>query len=217
MTVSAARAIVRLLPLAERLKRELRHSWLSNGRQESVAEHTWQMALLALLAAPHLNEKVDIGRVMKMIIVHDLVEAETGDIPFFEISQRKATKAQRESEAIGKIRSLIGGSCGEEVYELFREFEARRTRESRFAAALDALEAQAQHNLAPIRTWESVEYDLVYTKLVPVCTYDSFLAELCREIMSDATEKMEQAGIDVKVVRRRAEMSAAGAREFDEH
>src|SRR5437588_772047 len=59
-----ARRILEFLGLSERLKRELRHSWLSDGRRESVAEHTWQMALVALLAYRHLEHPVDIGRVM---------------------------------------------------------------------------------------------------------------------------------------------------------
>src|SRR5438093_11708878 len=70
-----ARRILEFLGLSERLKRELRHSWLSDGRRESVAEHTWQMALVALLAYRHLEHPVDIGRVLKIILVHDLVEA----------------------------------------------------------------------------------------------------------------------------------------------
>lgn len=73
--------ILQFLALSERLKRELRHSWLSDGRRESVAEHTWQMALIALLAYRHLEQQVEIGRVLKMILVHDLVEAIAGDVP----------------------------------------------------------------------------------------------------------------------------------------
>jgi hypothetical protein len=67
-----ASRILEFLGLSERLKRELRHSWLSDGRRESVAEHTWQMALVALLAYRHLEHPVDIGRVLKIILVHDL-------------------------------------------------------------------------------------------------------------------------------------------------
>jgi putative hydrolase of HD superfamily len=72
-------AIMDVLQLAEKLKFELRHSWLSNGRQKSVAEHTWRMLLMAILIEPLLDQKVDLARLLKMIIIHDLVEAEAGD------------------------------------------------------------------------------------------------------------------------------------------
>jgi len=101
--------------LAERLKRELRHSWLSDGRRESVAEHSWSMSLLALLAHRHLEQPVEIERVLKMIIIHDLVEALAGDVPFFETGDRKLAKAARERDAIAEIRSRLqgGGRAGD--------------------------------------------------------------------------------------------------------
>ena len=68
--------ILDFLTLSERLKRELRHSWLSDGRRESVAEHTWQMALAALLAHRHLEYPVDIGRVLKIILVPHVIESD---------------------------------------------------------------------------------------------------------------------------------------------
>src|SRR5882672_5724244 len=117
-------AILQFLALSERLKRELRHSWLSDGRRESVAEHTWQMALMALLAHRHLEQPVDIGRVLKMIIVHDLVEAIAGDVPYFEEGTRKKLKAEREHAAIEEIRRRVAGETGQELFDLWHEFEA---------------------------------------------------------------------------------------------
>src|SRR5678815_1440443 len=73
-------SILKVLELAERLKFELRHSYTSSGRQESVAEHTWRMSLMAVLIEPLLTQKIDTVRLLKMIIVHDLVEAEATDI-----------------------------------------------------------------------------------------------------------------------------------------
>src|SRR5215470_13295866 len=92
--------ILDFLALSERLKLELRHSWLSDGRRESVAEHSWQMALMALLVHRQLAAPVDLGRVLKLVLVHDLVEAEVGDVPFFDTGERKQNKAAREREAI---------------------------------------------------------------------------------------------------------------------
>ena len=78
-------SILKLMNVAEKLKSVLRHSWLSSGRRESVAEHTWQMALLALLVAKHLEKPVNLEHTLKMILIHDLVEAEAGDIPFLKL------------------------------------------------------------------------------------------------------------------------------------
>src|SRR6516164_8533328 len=85
-------SIIQVLTLAERLKFELRHSYTSAGRQESVAEHCWRMSLMAVLIEPLLTEKVDTARLLKMIIIHDLVEAEAGDVPATEVLQNPDIK-----------------------------------------------------------------------------------------------------------------------------
>src|ERR1700741_2960386 len=126
--------ILNFLALSERLKLELRHSWLSNGRQESVAEHSWQMALMALLMHRHLEHPVDIAKTLKMILVHDLVEAEVGDVPFFETGERKRLKAAREPMASGKNRGALrdrarpSGGTGSAQSRGFRDLGADRVR-----------------------------------------------------------------------------------------
>jgi 5'-deoxynucleotidase YfbR-like HD superfamily hydrolase len=201
--MSEIRTILDFLALAERLKCELRHSWLSNGRQESVAEHSWQMALMAMLMHRHLERPVDLGKTLKMILTHDLVEAEVGDVPYFDRSERKAKKAARERAAIELIRTRLGGAVGQEIYDLWHEYEAKQTLEAKFAGALDHLEVQAQHNLADIRTWTPIEYDLVYTKMDQACGHDPFLAAFCEGVKEQSEAKMRKAGIDVDGVKRR--------------
>jgi putative hydrolase of HD superfamily len=201
--LSDVRTILDFLALSERLKRELRHCWLSDGRQESVAEHSWQMALMAILAHRHLAQPVDIGKTLKMILTHDLVEAETGDVPFFEQGERREKKAERENAAIETIRTRLGDPVGQELYDLWQEYEAKATPEAKFASALDQLEVQIQHNLADLSTWTPIEYDLVYTKMDRYCAYDPFLAALCDAIKADAEAKMREGGIDVDAVKRR--------------
>jgi putative hydrolase of HD superfamily len=203
MHMSEARTILDFMALAERLKCELRHSWLSNGRQESVAEHCWQMALMAMLMHRHLQRPVDLGKTLKMILTHDLVEAEAGDVPFFERSERKDAKPARERAAIEVIRSRLGGEVGQEIHDLWHEYEAKQTPEAKFAGALDHLEVQIQHNLADIETWTPVEYDLVYTKMDRACAHDAFIAALCEAVKEDSEAKMRTAGIDVDGVKER--------------
>jgi putative hydrolases of HD superfamily len=201
--MSEIRTILDFLALAERLKCELRHSWLSNGRQESVAEHSWQMALMAMLMHRHLEAPVDLGKTLKMILTHDLVEAEVGDVPYFDRSERRAMKAERERGAIELIRARLGGAVGQEIHDLWHEYEAKQTAEARFAGALDHLEVQAQHNLADIGTWTPIEYDLVYTKMDRACAHDRFLAAFCEAVKEQSEAKMRAAGIDVDGVRER--------------
>jgi len=199
------RTIIEFLAFSERLKRELRHSWLSDGRRESVAEHSWQMALAAILVAPHLSNPIDLQRVLEMIVVHDLTEAVIGDIPAFEISARQDAKRVREAEAAAQIRDMLDADTGRHVYALFLELETGGTSEARLVHALDRLEVQIQHNIAPDASWEPVEYPMVYTRMHGPCAHDPFLAALARAVEADGEAKMAAAGIDVAAVRRAAE------------
>ena len=101
------RSALQLIKLGEGLKKELRHSWLSDGRRESVAEHTWRVALMAMALESSLPQKVNSEKLLKMIIIHDLVEAYATDIPAFDTmnnAEAKQTKVENEIKAIEKIR-----------------------------------------------------------------------------------------------------------------
>jgi len=206
--VSVPATLLDFLALSERLKTEMRHSWMSDGRQESVAEHSWQMALMAMLIHPHLSEPVDLFRTLKMVLVHDLVEAEVGDIPFFENSARKDAKEEMERRAIDNIRARLGTPVGDEFHALWHEFEDRDTPEAKFAGALDNLEVQAQHNLASLDTWDDLEFELAYNKMQKHCAHDAFLRDFCEALMKQSDEKLRAAGIDPEPVRRRAGAAA---------
>ncbi len=196
--------ILEVIKLGEKLKSEMRHSWLSNGRRESVAEHTWRVSLMAMLIEPYLNQAVDSARLLKMIIVHDLVEAEATDIPAFDTMNNADLKKQKqinELKAIEKIRDTLQGSLGEDVYNLWMEFEHKETFEAKVANALDKLEAQIQHNEADISTWLEVEHKMSFmmgkhTDFHPVLT---LFKELIEE---DAELKLRNAGIDTERLKR---------------
>jgi putative hydrolases of HD superfamily len=198
---SAAQQVLEFVRLSERLKCELRHSWLSSGRRESVAEHSWQMALMAMLVSSRLACPIDVCRVLKIILVHDLVEAEVGDVPFTEVSRRKELKTPHERAAISHIRSLLDPVLGNEIYSLWMEYEEAISNEAKLAKALDNLEVQIQHNLASLKTWEPEEYLLVYTKMDRYCAHDPFLLTLCETVKADAERKWSEAGVDPNAVR----------------
>ena len=198
-----SQAILRSLQLSEGLKRELRHSWLSDGRRESVAEHCWNMSFLAILVHPHLEHRVDLERVLQMVIVHDLVEAEAGDVPFFEVSERQSSKMARETAAMEKISKVLPLPSGAPIAALWHEFEEQQTPEAKLVKALDNLEVQIQHNWADISTWEEIEYDLVYTKMDQHCAHDRFLRDLCAVVRKASEEKLVSCGIDVNAIKSR--------------
>lgn len=198
---SELKSILEVITLAEKLKSEMRHSWLSDGRQESVAEHTWRMALMAVLLEPYLDEEVDTARMLKMILVHDLVEIEAGDIPAFQVltEEAKALKQQKEIKAIENLREKLGNGIGQHVYELWQEFEERFTYEAKVANALDKLEVRLQHNHADITTWLEVEQENVF-KMGDHTSFDSCLDQLKDLIQEQAVQKMEKAGISTTTV-----------------
>jgi putative hydrolase of HD superfamily len=159
------------------------------------------MALMAFVTYRHLEYPVAIDRVLKMILVHDLVEAEVGDIPYFATGTPKAKKVELEQQAISKICGMLDPATGGEIYDLFQEYEALQSPEAKFAKALDNLEVQIQHNLANLKTWEEVEYGLVYTKMDRFCAHDRYLRELCAAVKQEAEAKMRSGGIDVEAVK----------------
>jgi len=191
-----AERLVEVLSLAENLKTELRHSWLSNGRRESVAEHTWLMSVAAILMSPHLEHPVDLGQTLKLIAIHDIAEAIVRDIPYFEESARKETKHADEAEAMEKMRAMLPIASGDLLDALWREYEACETPEAQFARALDKLEVQHQHNLANLKTWTEQELGLVYTKMDRECAHDAALRTLLAVIRSRAEKKMRQGGVN---------------------
>ena len=198
-------SILNVLQLAERLKFELRHSYTSSGRQESVAEHTWRMSLMAVLIEPLLKHKVDTARLLKMIILHDLVEAEAKDISaldFLRNPEIKLQKEEKERQAIQNLRLTLKDSNGQEIYDLFDEFESKETYEAKVANALDKLEVQLQHNHADFSTWEEIEYDMSYM-LDKHVLFDETLFELKRQIENEAEQKMKNAGVNTDLVKQR--------------
>ena len=198
-------SILKVLRLAERLKFELRHSYTSSGRQESVAEHTWRMALMSVLIEPLLKQKVDTARLLKMIIIHDLVEAEATDISALEVLRNpeiKIQKIEKEKQAIQNLRLALKETNGQEIYDLFYEFEEKETYESKVGNALDKLEVQLQHNHADFSTWEEIEYDMTFMMDKHVL-FDPALVEIKNQIEQEAEQKMQMNGIDTAVVRQR--------------
>lgn len=121
-------------------KNIFRQTHLSGGgRRENDAEHAWHMALMAYLLREYSNEPVDIGKVMLMCLIHDIVEIDAGDTYAYDEENRKTQKA-REDAAKERIFSMLPQDQKEELTALFDEFENWETPEAKFAHAMDNLQ-----------------------------------------------------------------------------
>ncbi len=124
---------------ADKLKTVLRRTRnISNQQYENSAEHSWQLALLALVLAEHANEPVNVTRVMKMVIIHDIVEIDAGDTFFFD-DVGLQDKAEREQQAADRLFGLLPADQTAEMRGIWEEFEARETPEARFANSIDRI------------------------------------------------------------------------------
>ena len=153
---------------ADRLKTVLRASTLTDAsRRENSAEHSWHLALYALVMAPAAGPGVDIGRVIRMLILHDLVEIDTGDVPIHSAggtAHHGAAQATAEAAAAARIFGLLPAGQGQAFHALWSEFEANETADAVFAKSLDRAQPVMQNIASGGGTW--VEYDVTYVQLV---------------------------------------------------
>jgi len=183
------RKLIEFLNIIEKLKCNTRHSWTSSSRQESVAEHSWRLAVMALLTADEFPN-ADISKVVKMCLIHDFGEAITGDIPAF-----LKTKQDEDTEdlAIADLLKLLPMDTAVDFAALFSEIAARTTPEAKLFKALDNLEALISHNEAPLDTWLPREYEENLTYGTENVAYSEYLVKLKEEIKRDSIQKIENA------------------------
>lgn len=148
--------LLKILKVAEKLKCNTRHCYTSSGRHESVAEHCWRTALMAMLIENEFPE-ADMNKVIKMILIHDLGEAFTGDIPTFEKTSKDEAK---ENNVLDEWVQTFPEPERSQWQELYREMNALETQEAKIYKALDKMEAVIQHDESDLSTWLPLEYDL---------------------------------------------------------
>ena len=183
-----ARTLLDALHVAERLKDATRHCYTSGGRHESVAEHSWRAALMAYFLKDELTD-IDVDKVIKMCLIHDLGEAFTGDIPSFD---KTTADEVREEELLYAWVDSLPGKVAEEMRSLFEEMAARETLEAKLFKAIDGMEAVIQHNESPLSTWIPKEYELNKTYAEDRVTFSPYLTELRRLMKEDTLRKLEK-------------------------
>jgi putative hydrolase of HD superfamily len=144
MQTDEINAILTFLRRAEALKHTYRSAWTSKGDPESVAAHSWRLALMALVFAPAFPE-IDLLRLLKICLVHDLGEAISGDIPAIHQTDGPEKALQEREDLLSLIDSLPK-ALRSELMTLWETYEAAASPEARLAKGLDKLETILQHN-----------------------------------------------------------------------
>jgi putative hydrolase of HD superfamily len=140
---------------ADRLKTVLRRSPLAAAdRRENDAEHSWHLALMAVVLAEYADEPVDIGRVVQLVVLHDMVEIYAGDTFLYD-DVAAASQQDRERTAAEALFGMLPADQASQLRGLWDEFEGRQTPESRFAKALDRLEPILLNWMARGGTWQA--------------------------------------------------------------
>ncbi|MBQ6076664.1 MAG: HD domain-containing protein [Clostridia bacterium] len=183
-----ARTFLDILHVAERLKDTPRHCTTSKGRVESVAEHSWRIALMAYLLRGEFPD-LDMDKVTVMCLIHDLGECFTGDIPTFLKTQENA---ETEDSLLDAWVSSLPEPVRSDMRALYAEMNAQKTPEAKVYKSLDKLEAVIQHNESPISTWEPNEYELNKTYAFDTVAFSEWLTALRKEMLNDTLLKIEE-------------------------
>jgi putative hydrolase of HD superfamily len=182
-------ALLDFLRAAEKLKATHRSAHLSTGERESVAEHTWRLCLMAMLIAPAFPG-VDVARLLRICVIHDLGEAVGGDIPAPEqarLAKGGVTKAGQERRDLVSLVDALPAAQRDEVVALWDEYETAATPEARLAKALDKLETILQHTQGANPADFDHRFNLGYAR---AATTGHPLIEALRALLDAETERL---------------------------
>lgn len=179
-----------LLHTAGKLKDTTRHCYTPGGRHESVAEHSWRLALMAFWLRDEFPE-LDMNRVVQMCLIHDLGEVFTGDIPTFN---KTAADEEREEQLLFAWVDNMPEPLRTDMQQLYREMEQRATPEAKLYKALDGLEALISHNESDLSTWEPHEYNLQLTYAEDRMKFSPYMVALREQVKQDSLTKIADAG-----------------------
>jgi putative hydrolase of HD superfamily len=162
------------------------------SRFENAAEHAWRLALMALVLGEYVNEKIDLAKIIKMILIHDIVEIDAGDTIVYDTKSR--TEAQeKESLAAERIFGILPEDQKNTFITLWKEFEERRSPEAKFAAAIDRFEPILQNRLTDYYAWKA--HGISYAQLQDgnrhIQDGSEVIWAVVQEIFSEAKDKSE--------------------------
>lgn len=160
---------------------------LHEDRHENDAEHSWHLALLAIILAEYANEPVDLKTVMETVLIHDIVEIDAGDTYAYD-DLGNATKAEREQKAADRLYGLLPEEQGKRLRRLWEEFEAQSTPEARFAAALDRIQPLTLNYTKKGKSWKEhgTKRSQAEKRMQAVSEGSQILGEIASEIIHRA-------------------------------
>jgi putative hydrolases of HD superfamily len=183
---------IQFLVEIDKVKHVLRRTrLLDNSRYENDAEHCWHLAIMAIVLEEYANDAIDVGKVVKMVLIHDLVEIDAGDTFLYD-SRAAVDKGQREREAAGRIYALLPEEQGGEFAKLWEEFERKETPEAKYACALDRLEPLIQNVHTAGHAWKKhgIRRHQVVEKNKPViCNGSELLWKYAEQLINDSVNK----------------------------
>jgi putative hydrolase of HD superfamily len=176
----------------DKLKKIMRQTYLMDqSRKENDAEHSWHLSVMAILLAEYAkDDQIDVFHVLKLLLIHDLVEIDAGDTFCYDASGN-SNKLDREIKAADRIFNLLPEDQARYFRELWDEFEARKSPESRFAAALDRLQPLLHNSRTKGGTWREhhIKRNQVIQRNSPIDDGAPVLWEYAAGLIDEAVEK----------------------------
>ncbi len=163
---------------------------LNSDRPENDAEHSWHLALMAIALSEHANKPVDILRVLKMVLIHDIVEIDSGDVFVYDKS-KSHKNTEEEFAAAKRIFGLLPENQAKELIDLWKEFEDGETDDAKFAKSLDKLEPLLQNFSNNGGTWDkyNVTYNELYTQKKSINKGSDTLWEYAENLLNESVDK----------------------------
>ena len=172
----------------DKLKHVYRQNLVANGsRRENDVEHSWHLGVMAVILQEYAAEPVDMAKVMKMVLLHDLVEIDAGDTFAYD-PEAGLDKEERETAAADRLYGMLPSDQGQELRTLWDEFEARETPEAKFAACLDRLQPLLNNDHTAGGTWQThgVSSGQVRKRMEPVGEGAPCLGDLVERLIQEA-------------------------------
>lgn len=175
----------------DKVKSIFRQSLIADkSRYENDAEHSWHLAIMAFLLSEHISEKIDLLKVIKMVLMHDLVEIDAGDTYCYD-EKAKQDKREREERCAERIFAMLPENQCKEMYELWEEFELMETPEAKYAVALDRLQPVLLNYAAEGLSWKKhgIHIDQVLERNSRIQDSSEIIWKYMEELLNDAVKR----------------------------
>ncbi|MBF2707867.1 HD domain-containing protein [Flavobacterium soyangense] len=162
----------------------------NSERNENDAEHSWHLAIMAFVLAEHSNEKIDLLKVIKMLLIHDIVEIDAGDTFIYD-TLKNHKNTEEESKASKRIFGILPKNQAEELIQIWEEFEKGETIDAKFAKSMDRFEPLLQNTSNNGGTWKefNIDYEKVYKKKKEIDKGSNLIWDYAENLLNESVEK----------------------------